>query len=68
MPQQPNPTAKDLPMVEVLVHHAEQGVRSACCTTNQPVPILPTQQQQTPNNKQSTKQTKIIKQSHTATT
>jgi hypothetical protein len=24
------------------------------------VPILPTQQQQTPNNKQSTKQTKII--------
>ena len=25
MPQQPNPTAKDLPMVEVLVHHAEQG-------------------------------------------
>ncbi len=25
MPQQPNPTAKDLPMVKVLVHHAEQG-------------------------------------------
>jgi hypothetical protein len=68
MPQQPNSTAKDLPMVEVLVHHAEQGstIRLLYDKSTSADLTNPT----TTNSKQqtSTKQTKIIKQSHTATT